>query len=519
MAQQSLRLVKNASDNFTSRSKMYFDSYDSRGWVDSEIVVTSIRLPYEFKPNGGGYYRSSGAYLQFKQADFEVDWYWSSQGSSWMDKPDFLIEFTLYGHTFSIDTSQPYASYTLNVPWDTLEQNDVYTVNARVKWLSGVSQYREWVNTTFNFLARPNVLNLTYQDTVTVPSSQSFTYEYWGHPFSYSYVRLRSSVNGVAVQTFMYLNDQSGSVAFSPTAALYAQFFPTSYQNCEVDFELSELDSRNTVINSQTFTVKLTFSESDLSPTVSATVTEGNTQKPSAFGSNYVSGVSAYKVTPSVTAKYGATIESIAVLAVGNTYEAQNGYPVTTDILQKRTDSTVIVVVTDSRGLSKSQGYGFSVLEWFPPTVTSISIHRGRYSGGVWTPDDTGNYCKIEWAVKFAPVNNLNKKYLKISAPDGNHVITLSSYVQSGVLYSAADTESSFDIVLTLTDYVTTFVRTVTLSTAGVVLDIKAGGKGVGLGKVAEYEECVEVNPQWGFRVYGMTLEEYIQQVVGNMNS
>lgn len=125
---------------------------------------------------------------------------------------------------------------------------------------------------------------------------------------------------------------------------------------------------------------------------------------------------------------------------------------------------------------------------------------------------------QIEWAVKFAPVNNINSKYLKITAPDGDHVITLSSYVQSGVLYSAADTESSYDIILTLTDYVTTFVRTVTLSTAGVVLDIKAGGKGVGFGKVAEYDNCIDFNPQWDVRVYGMTLADYIRSIVQQMN-
>ena len=57
--------------------------------------------------------------------------------------------------------------------------------------------------------------------------------------------------------------------------------------------------------------------------------------------------------------------------------------------------------------------------------------------------------------------------------------------------------ERTYDITITLSDLITSTTYTVRLSTAGVIMDFLRDGKGIGLGKVAEYQKMVEVNPEW----------------------
>ena len=45
------------------------------------------------------------------------------------------------------------------------------------------------------------------------------------------------------------------------------------------------------------------------------------------------------------------------------------------------------------------------------------------------------------------------------------------------------------------------------ISTAGVIMDFLYDGKGIGLGKIAETTEMVEVNPQWTFKADKMTFK------------
>lgn len=434
------------------------------------------------------------------------------------------FSLTVFGETITeIDRLPWVKDFYLNIPWE----NILLYHSQGARGLSDLSVTFGWqgYSTETDVITMavlcPQRLTVTYPTVLSVATEYSFSLSMLGDNRSNQKIEIKIFVNGQLVQT-LFNSDNTGTFTWTPTMALYASLYPTQYLNCPIDIYVkwngyNNFFSSGAEAQEVTFSTTLSLDSTLLLPSVNATISEGSTL-PTAFRGLFVSGVSKYKVKPSITTKYGATIQSISINAVGGIYDGNNNTDTLTDIIRTTSDNSVIISVVDSRGLSSSRTFSFTVIEWFSPMVTAISIHRGRYSGGVWTPDDTGNYCKIEWAVKFAPVNNLNSKYLKITAPDGDHVITLSSYVQSGVLYSAADTESSYDIVLTLTDYVTTFVRTVTLSTAGVVLDIKAGGKGVGFGKVAEYDNCIDFNPQWDVRVYGMTLADYIRSIVQDMN-
>ena len=98
-----------------------------------------------------------------------------------------------------------------------------------------------------------------------------------------------------------------------------------------------------------------------------------------------------------------------------------------------------------------------------------------------------------------------------------------ASYTNAGVTFSSGtqfifgggnlSVDYSYDIRFTLTDAFGTVTVVDSLSTASVLMDFKAGGTGLAVGKVSETDNCFEVSEDWDVKVYGMLLAEYIQSL------
>lgn len=234
-------------------------------------------------------------------------------------------------------------------------------------------------------------------------------------------------------------------------------------------------------------TVKLR--EIDVCPQPSAQI-EDDTELKATYGA-YVLLQSRLHITASAGLRYGATLEALRISANGTHY---TGTEAITDVLESLDYDTVTIEATDSRGVTAVTEYTISLVEWFTPRVTTLAVHRCTSAG---VRSDNGDHVLIEWGVDFAPVNDLNTKSLTVRHPVGSSAVPLSAYQQTGQMIVAADTEHSYDISLVLQDAFATFSRTVRLSTAGVILDILAGGKGVAFGKVAETASALEVSPDW----------------------
>lgn len=148
--------------------------------------------------------------------------------------------------------------------------------------------------------------------------------------------------------------------------------------------------------------------------------------------------------------------------------------------------------------------FSADVLDYFVPSFPDLAIHRCDADGEV---DDNGDHCRIEWSVAVMPINNQNSKVLVISHSNGTTAYDpLDNYRQSGILVVPASTESSYRIVFTLTDDLSSESRTLVLSSAGVVMDWLRGGKGISFGKVASRKMAVEVSEMWKFICYNLVL-------------
>ena len=198
----------------------------------------------------------------------------------------------------------------------------------------------------------------------------------------------------------------------------------------------------------------------------------------------YIKGKSRVKYTAAVAYKYGA-VKSVFDLTIGYNYTTATTYT-----FWPEADGTATAHAEDDRGNITEVVQAYSVYDYWSPQI-SVAIHRCRQDG---TRDDSGAYCLIEWGVNVAPLGNQNSKSLVIQHPEGSTSPTLSSYTASGSLIVAADTERSYDITLTLTDDFGSLVRTVRLSTAGVIMDIYRTGHGLAFGKVAEMDKALEIS-------------------------
>ena len=91
--------------------------------------------------------------------------------------------------------------------------------------------------------------------------------------------------------------------------------------------------------------------------------------------------------------------------------------------------------------------------------------------------------------------------------------ISLSAYADTGSYLFAADTEQSFDVRLELTDDFSTTVMQTRLSTAAVIMAFRAGGLGVGFGKVPEHDYSLEIAASWTIRIGERTLLDYLHPI------
>ena len=222
-----------------------------------------------------------------------------------------------------------------------------------------------------------------------------------------------------------------------------------------------------------------------------------------------MAGYTKLKVSATVSTKYSAgawnvsfTIAGSAATemsqASGSKWEGISINPVTVN-------GDVVVTVTDSRGLRGEAKLRFSSLTAYSaPSVSAINFHRCREDR---TKDDSGGYCLISAKFTISPVENKNSKSAAIASSIYSDSKALSSYTQTLEWFFAADIEHSYEITLSAIDTITRMDATVKLSTAGVIMDFLAGGKGIGLGKVAEYSKTVEVNPEWTLKAGSIELD------------
>lgn len=244
----------------------------------------------------------------------------------------------------------------------------------------------------------------------------------------------------------------------------------------------------STLIGTKTvsFTAKV---PSSVVPTIgSVAVADTNSAYATQFGS-LVQGKSKAKFTITASGAYGSTITAYKTVIEGKTY---TGATPTTSVLTGSGNVTATITVTDSRGRTASTEKTFYRIPYTAPKITAFSVVRTDAAG---VENYEGTNAKVSAAFTISSASNKNTSSYKIEYRAKSETTWTEltsgngySYNDSFISDSVFDTNSAYDVRLTVSDYFGSITNTVDLSTAFTLMDFNASGRGIAFGKVSEKE-------------------------------
>lgn len=297
------------------------------------------------------------------------------------------------------------------------------------------------------------------------------------------------------------------SVKFTPPLSLASQ--NTTGTSVSVVFTLETFNG-NSSLGTTTKTVVCTMPAS-IKPSCTLSVEDADGYD-NVYGAS-VQGISKLKIIVTASSAYNSPISSYTITANGSTY---NEASVTTGTLNSSGIVSVNAKVTDKRNRTSELKISTrTVLKYSPATVSELGVSRCNADG---SKNDGGEYIKVTFSGRVTALNNKNKAiyrllYKKTSAPEYT-TVNLTEYnniytVTDGTYVFAADSGSSFDIKITLEDNFDTAKKSTKISSGFTIMSIKASGRGMAVGKVAEKDDAFE---------FGMDIfDKYDTQITNGM--
>ena len=228
-------------------------------------------------------------------------------------------------------------------------------------------------------------------------------------------------------------------------------------------------------------------------PTVSSvTTSETVTGLAAQFGA-YVQSKSKFKATISASGAKGSTIKEYSSTFAGKTY---TGSSWTSDTLATSGTLTIKTRVKDSRDRwSEYKDTTISVVAYSKPQIRSLTAYRCNSAG---VAADDGTYLALSYNYSVASVGGKNTaavsvKYKQSTASSySSTLLSLTSLSGNTTVKPSSPTFSvdyTYNFQMVVTDWFGATATTVAVLPSGaVILDIKANGKGLGLGKTAEQD-------------------------------
>lgn len=244
-----------------------------------------------------------------------------------------------------------------------------------------------------------------------------------------------------------------------------------------------------------------------IKPTCSVAVSDP-TGHATTYGS-YVKGLSKFNVVVTPSLAYKSGIKAYNTTANGSKYTAAS---FTTGVLKSSGTLTVSATVTDNRGRSGFASKNITVLNYTAPSISKLTVGRCDSDG---TANEQGAYVQVTFSASVTALNNKNTatyklRYKKTTATSFTEVTITAlknTYTVTNHKYVfAADTGSSYDVEVSVADNHSTATRTTSASTAFTLMHFKADGTGIGVGKVSEKSNTLEVGLDAEFN--GVTVQK-----------
>lgn len=280
------------------------------------------------------------------------------------------------------------------------------------------------------------------------------------------------------------------SCTWTPSIATFAPYLTNAGSaTCTIT-----CDTYNGGTKIGTKTTSFTLSiPSSVTPSVSA-VTVTDTEGYQAKYGGLVSGKSHITIKVTGAGVYGSTIKSYGKKYNKNS-EQSNTTGLFTDAPQAVGSIPIVGSVTDSRGRKASKSITVTVLAYDAPSLSGTTAAR--------TPNDESSTVRV--TVKGSTTNlggkNTNTATVKIERrQQGTSAWTQVNSADRGVTWNytldigGLSSDSVWEIRVTATDQLGTVTQTIlTVSTASPIIDLKANGKGMGVGVVSTIDDTMQV--------------------------
>lgn len=317
---------------------------------------------------------------------------------------------------------------------------------------------------------------------------------------------LRRTVGSSDTNVLIGKSQNVVSYAWSPSKS-WAQYNTTGKTiACKLELETYASSSATSVIGTVSKSITLTIPEDDdTKPTVSIAVAPVNPSNfPTALAGLYIQGKSKAKVTCTASPKYNATISEYTVSA-GTLSKRGSSSAQTTDYLQTAGSIPVTAKVKDSRGFygQTAAATNITVLPYSKPTIAPIDgqskiiCERSDANGA---SSRSGTYLRIRAKAVYSSLDSKNTCTMqyryKIESGAWSAWINLTS--SNGVVDATLDrglsAQSAYTVELRAVDLIEASVSfPFSIPTDAVNLHLRAGGKGIGIGRYCAGEGRLDV--------------------------
>lgn len=297
----------------------------------------------------------------------------------------------------------------------------------------------------------------------------------------------------------LYVKTSANTIEYTPPKD-WANLYPNSTRGMVI-FVLTTYDSSGNSIGSTRRNAWFVIPDNDssflptcsvsLSDTSSITV-DGSKKSCLEYFGNYVAGGSTIHAEIAADGAYGSTIKSYSGSYPGGSFSTQS-FDIPTSGLSG--EFQINASVRDSRNIKNSASATTNIVAYSPPTVTALSVHR-CVSETDGTESDQGNYTQVKYGYAIYNIasttgnNNAKSVVLKYKkSSESNWTIknlTASAYTGSGSVIIETLSDFSYDILITVSDSITSSSKSTSVSTGYCIYHIPASGKGITFGGIAE---------------------------------
>jgi hypothetical protein len=430
---------------------------------------------------------------------------WTGGSYNTLQKPGWLkIDGTTYEFTSSFNTgrtnsgTQTLFSKTVNVSH---ASDGKKTLQCSASYTSGVSSGTVGASASKVLTTIPRKSSMTVSNG-TLGTDQTLTVTRQSTSFTHTITYKCGTATGTVCT-----KSSNTSISWTPPLSLASQ--NTTGTSVSVTFTITTY-SGNTNIGTNTKTISCSI-PSSVKPSCTLSITD-TTNTSEKYG-GFAKGLSKLKIVVTPTTAYGSDISTYKTKVDGLTYSKAS---FTTNVLSTSGTITVTTTITDKRGRSYTKTENLTVLNYNPPSISKLSVRRCNEDGS--EASDQGEYIQVSFNSTVTSMNSLNTashvlRYKRSS--DANYTeIELNDYdnmysVTNGAYMFQADTSSSYNIDLLVSDNHVTVHKITSASTGFTLMHWNKTGDGMAVGKLSELPDVFDI----GFmaRFYGgimhMTLE------------